>query len=567
MRRALRRVGRRWVALVVLALVPVVIVTNPSVANAATATSYGSAQSVHWTWGNLPKIGGGYDCGATVYYVQTGAATAVGVKGGECLDGFVTTGYDVGDARSHTALAFTGVDDAGASCQVSADMSHTDDGGGNFTFSGVSSTTSAGCNVASYCWHQYIEGSAWDFLPNGGVTEKQGCADLSMGPHPKAVDNGDGSTACPQGIRPTDVRLNILPVPYNHNWSIDVYTKGVLPDGYAIFNSPLVYSNDVNGAGAGYFWHQDVFRASLAAAFGSTGQGVSVPGHPGPDHWHADPSSTGFIGSGMWDGVTADHITGIGVEVWVAPASQDSVARINLGINDPSTCSWYFGRKLADDPSATGDDPAGELLDPASTDDPAPGGTGTTGSGTEPTATPVDHSGAASGCTFAISDPSTWLSGGMCAAVGLLGAILNTISGLPAAVMSLLGDLLKSLFVPSQAAVSSFGDGAQQTVRSSSVGGWDDAVSGGFASLSVSETGCQGPQIAVPASINAGGVLDDWHPLAACSGTAQKLANWCHLICTALLCVFGGVKLLRIILDSLGLGSQTRLIADGGGGT
>lgn len=120
-----------------------------------------------------------------------------------------------------------------------------------------------------------------------------------------------------------------------------------------------------------------------------------------------------------------------------------------VGLSDPSRCSFYWGRRIAKVPI------------PYVTDQPIDGlGTYEPGTPDEPELPPVeepdDELPDNESCNFSIKNPSTWLNGGMCAAVGLLGAIWRTLGDLTKAILGLagqliegIGELFETLFIPS----------------------------------------------------------------------------------------------------------------------
>lgn len=113
------------------------------------------------------------------------------------------------------------------------------------------------------------------------------------------------------------------------------------------------------------------------------------------------------------------------------------------GITEPSSCIWYFGAKIAQDASSTKDEPAGSI-----------GPAQPTGEEEPPNEVEPPESDN-SACDFDPLSPSTWLGGGMCAAVGLLEGIgqglidlAAALAGLAAGIVEALRPLLMELFIP-----------------------------------------------------------------------------------------------------------------------
>lgn len=102
------------------------------------------------------------------------------------------------------------------------------------------------------------------------------------------------------------------------------------------------------------------------------------------------------------------------------------------GANLPDRCSFYWGESLGTDPFGRGaDEPQGPIGDgsgPVGTDDPPVG--------EEPDG--VDPEG---DCNFSLTNPSTWATAGICALVGLIKAVLNTLGD----IFGVLRDLLNAL--------------------------------------------------------------------------------------------------------------------------
>lgn len=180
------------------------------------------------------------------------------------------------------------------------------------------------------------------------------------------------------------------------------------------------------------------------------------------------PTNSGWLESnGNYYYTNVDRWTLIGAQVYRSgPTPEQSLdvdymspgqsadgtsGRFGIGVTNPAACRFWFGPKQYDVPTSAYDEPYGTpdvaITPPVTAVDPAL---------TDPTPTkPTDPK--ESPCTFKISDPSTYVSGAMCAVAGLLGALLDlvkdllsAVTGLPAELIRLLGGLVEELIIPTQ---------------------------------------------------------------------------------------------------------------------
>lgn len=190
---------------------------------------------------------------------------------------------------------------------------------------------------------------------------------------------------------------------------------------------------------------------------------------------------------------------------------------------DPAKCSFYFGPKAFDDLGSNADEPygadtsVGNSGEPVVTDPTPP-------AVTDPV-TPKEDA-----CQFKLSDPSSWLSGGMCAAVGLLGEIMRllinlvqAVIGLPAKIVTGLLDGFAALFVPDQAVMDGVAGTTRASWNSSSVGTMFTSLGSVFSALSFPGNGsCKGPKW----DLKVGTMVDQtMYPLDACSGATATAAT------------------------------------------
>jgi hypothetical protein len=244
---------------------------------------------------------------------------------------------------------------------------------------------------------------------------------------------------------------------------------------------------------------------------------------------------------------------GAGAGVWSLPqAGQDNPF---LGTTDTAHCRWYFGEKIASGGARPElNDPAGALGDiEGIEEEPDPA-----------VPAPVDVE---EPCHFSITDPGSWLSGGMCAAVGLLaeifyllgdilgaiGALAQAIGGLAAsiaeAIAGVLGeivqaveDLLKTLFIPPdgyfEGKVAGMQDAWDQTSPAKYLDALDGLVPGSI-------TGCEGLplNVALP-----GGIEVDERLGEACDGKMASVAALVRIALSLVLVFAGGLAVLRNVI-------------------
>lgn len=193
------------------------------------------------------------------------------------------------------------------------------------------------------------------------------------------------------------------------------------------------------------------------------------------------------------------------------------------GTNDPSRCIFYFGPKLWDDGAAGGvDEPGGQVTvgeyappvveEPVLDDVPAPP--------PNPDPTVPDEE-----CQFTLSDPGSWLSGGMCSTVGLLGRLvalvfdlLNAVLGVPQAIL----DGVAAAFVPDGAVLAGSAKSISSAWAASSVGLYFGALGSVAGSASFSSSGCAGPELAFNTPFGGSASM---HPMSACSGPVATVAG------------------------------------------
>lgn len=223
--------------------------------------------------------------------------------------------------------------------------------------------------------------------------------------------------------------------------------------------------------------------------------------------------------------------------------TSNGLAQMNLyayGDNDPGNCVFYFGAKFRDVPG-TLDDPQGPLE------------VDTTPVATPPEAFPppiTPNPDDTEACHFDPLDPSSWLAGGMCAAVGLLIKVFGKLKEIATAIGGLVESImdgLLGLFVPDEGFADQAFDQVRADFDNTSLVKWLDALTemgdGGAVN------GCAGLPLQVEMP---GGVMIDEHLGAACSGSAATAAGMVRTALTAVLIVGGGFTCVRVLGQAFG---------------
>jgi hypothetical protein len=184
-----------------------------------------------------------------------------------------------------------------------------------------------------------------------------------------------------------------------------------------------------------------------------------------------------------------------------------------------SQCYYWFGPKQFDDANTAADEPWGG---PTTVDPPYVPPPYTAPEDDAPTPPVADAEPPE--CTFKLSQPSTWLEGGICAAVGLLGAILGLLTDLVEAVVNLplaFLDALGDLFKPTPGALEAQTASLRDAWTTSSVGTFFADVGSIPAAFNPQSGPCKGP----PIKIDWQKVHVESYPMDACGGTGQKVAT------------------------------------------
>ena len=195
--------------------------------------------------------------------------------------------------------------------------------------------------------------------------------------------------------------------------------------------------------------------------------GLSNPSHPaftggffddviGVQFYYADRSGSP-AGTGLYS-QSASQVGGTGSGM--------------MGLTRPDRCWFYFGEKIANTTGDDYDEPAG-TLEPSTdvTDEPTPA---------DPPAAPGEGS-----CGFSLTDPGSWLEGGMCTlanAIGgvieLLAKILRALGNLPGALADAITGAFEFLLVPDPDLIEERWDAAMAAWEDAGPGPWVDELSG-----------------------------------------------------------------------------------------
>lgn len=208
------------------------------------------------------------------------------------------------------------------------------------------------------------------------------------------------------------------------------------------------------------------------------------------------------------------------------------------GLTHGGLCAFYWGEPVADRPD---DDYAVPVGDPLREGGMPPG------TPEPPVLDPVPDPEPE--CEFSLSDPSSWLSGGMCSLVGLfakalqvLGQILGAIAGLPVALL----EGLVGLFVPSDGFIEGKINDLSDAFDNTTVGNYLGAVT----DISVpSASGCQGPAVTINPFGSGPGAQ---YPMSACDGAMASAATMSRLILGISVGLGGGLVCLRILGRAFG---------------
>jgi len=209
---------------------------------------------------------------------------------------------------------------------------------------------------------------------------------------------------------------------------------------------------------------------------------------------------------------------------------QASAAAGLIGVHDSTRCSAYWGTKIATITANTTDDPPSDLFYPADTEPPA-----TTPPVTDPGADEVDD-----------SSPDTEL-GFWKSILAILRQIWNAISGLASSIVGGVTGALSTLFIPDSVDLMDDVEQTKDAWSQSSVSTWSAAVTG--QSFSMPSSGCGGIPVDL---VLPGDVAVNMDLGASCSGSIATAAGVVKAISTGATIVFGGLACMRALGSGFG---------------
>ena len=530
------------VRLVALLLVPWVIVASGSTAEAA----YKVGQTATAQWQAQNDFGGNVDCSITGYFVNNSGD--VYVKGTlKC-----STGFNIKSA--HVTVTAKG-----ETCSLTKDFGEQDgveSTSGTLTNGIPGPVNPAGCVVTEACYEI-------DYQTHGGVWlnyEMSGCVPWALGSPPETT-----------GSVPDSCRWGKPQVPVVHPKNTDMnHWHG----GSTYFDRDVTVTvegrrpPEVPGPLGTKQWYAYV----VVEKTDGTGRNTIKTGEWGAKSFPGESigSHTGHVQLNKTN-ATGPLLEVIGVGVLFAdPVEPNAGYDTNstssyvgtgtgiLGKNKPEACVFYWGKKLGTTPNDDYDEPMPLPIDGAGgvSDDPDP---------VYETPAPPDSD---PGCgEFSLFDASTWASGGICVLVKavmwlgeLLGAVLRSILGVLNGIVQAILDGLMALFVPTDGAMEAQVDALTDSLDSTPYSQWessfDSAFTAGGSAPSVGGVaftgGCQGPAVTWDKLGDAG--LDSTiHPLDACGGVMADAAYWSRLLLTVAVGLAGGLKMIGMLANALGL--------------
>jgi hypothetical protein len=565
------RLTRRVRVLLAFLMVPVIVLgvqTSPAaaaVAAAATEPVYGAPKTVtleNQSAVDFPEMWS--RCEVTAFYVAFSTHVRVDGRlacwGGRLSSYSMTPGYNNPDQMTHdTTFHATAPGSSHVyadSWQTTADHETIRNG---VPQQGVDQLLPGDAEVFEVC----VSMQAADF---GNESVDYGCVPLNMGPPPTVVpDTGQ----CAYGHPVLASLYNVMGTGTTWGQHHSRMTKLEFAGAPAVGTAP--------GLAPGEVWKNWRYTSRVVGGGGMPGADIWRSGptyisnngerwtsdttwsaRDSPGAGNAQPNDTALREPfGIWiyavdANTSSTHVPGMPRQVGNGP-DHEYAPTADWGRNDPASCVFYIGPDFltGDDPQAPGvptDEPwvgLGETPPPPAPPVPPV---------LDPVAPPVSDDEA---CHFSWSDPASWLSGGMCAAVGLLsgiwstlGEVAKTLLGLPAKIgrfiLDGLGAILDGLFVPDSGFMNSqyrdIEDEWEQTTPWRFMDAITDMTPG-------TVSGCGG----VPLNLNLpGGVAVSEQIGAACSGPMASTAAIIRTVLSALIVVSGAFACLRALGAGLG---------------
>lgn len=358
-------------------------------------------------------------------------------------------------------------------------------------------------------------------------------SDWKFPPPPDIAEAAPPTGVCQWGV-PVAAKITNTGMSGNgYNYSFGV-TFGS-PLGNRAWSIGIVFRNEVNGATG------ILYRASFVlnnAAGMQTNTGTQIP-----IEWKA-------VGVHVWGngGGSQSSNPGPTVDYFNPNFPTGSGSRPGFAQNLPESCSFYFGQKLYDDGQPGGKDephaPAdGNAVVPPDQHDP---------NDAAPPA-PVEPPDPFSECDFSITDPTSWVGGGICYLVGLLShmllllrSVVAAIVGLPKALVAALIAAVAALFVVDKVFLSEKKDELQEDFQEGGAGDAMDNLTE-IAGQDGSGGGCEGP------ALDLEFIGQVFHPMQSCSGVGATVKTASHAALTATAWFGAGLGSVRLFLSAWGL--------------
>lgn len=534
---------RFFVRLLVLLVVPVVWLGYHAPAQAA--TSYGDPATGNFKHGYSSNVPLGDDVACTIKGAWATDALSYSLSGGfNCK-----TGYNVSSADVALSLV-PGGSGPHACGPLSTSLGQVDGNGSGTWTMGAATAVPEGCNVAQMC---YTIGLRTHTMLWEDTRQLAGCFDFPAGAPPEndlpvAGECQYGTVAAPVVSAPVWAMADGEVNPgARYHWQAHVHGSVTAKDTRRWFMYVVVRATP---NGDGYIWWNTITGLD-GQRFTHYGQdrdlqnGQTLPFDVNApvsanDRSAASPTKPlngEVIGVGyVYRGSQGNSGVVNGSTVWDSPRY---IGQTRVG---PDQCRFYYGEKLADVPGTTDDDPLAPLAVPG-----GPGGS------TEPPDTTPEPVPDGDKCEFSFTNPTTWVSSGICQLVRLIGSLIQEVTELPGKIAGAFG----ALFIPDD---GFFEDKGEQLATA-----WDDTAPGAWVgaikdqSIDVPSGGCNGLHVEWTVS----GKTSSFDLLKACDGFMATAASVVKIAATGFLVLFGALGCVRAVGSGFGWNPG---VGRGGGG-
>lgn len=504
--------------LLVLALVPVLIVTAPNVAQAAPVYSEAETATITSTAESTP--GSQTSCTVVTYWAQDESGTTPSLPASTSC----STGFNISDS-------LVSFDLHGGSCNFHMNIGQVD-GQPNphkWAFTTTGGYDGSTCNVTELCMNYVEESHSNPFTTITGTD----CVPIGLGAPPVSQDlSGTCQSAIfgrPELGAPKTGQDGVV-----KGWHVNVTTAGQAgplgtDPGYSFIYYALIKRNGHGDLASGNFTPGSGGSSAMTATAPAIGETLRY-------HYHsvswsdvvAGPFSRHVGVAGWWSGGPSEmpHGEVIGVGIIGQRSSISNAMRYpsagamegRLGATIPGDCTFYWGERVVTLENTDMDDPLAPLT-----------GGGGTGSAEPPDVTdpPPPSTGS---CDFSFSDPTTWAGGGICALVELISSLLNLIGDVLDFLWGLveaLGNMIRDLFVPSEGFMEDQAQGLQDAWGDTPPAVFIDSAQDVGESVIVSSPGggCTGPAWTFNKPGPLGGGTATVHPFEACEAPMSTLAT------------------------------------------